>query len=115
MNTITPMKAWLNQATAAERALLAQNTGTSAAYLSHLAVNDDKLYKREPKPALAAAIERETKAMAKASRGRLPIVYRTDLVTACRECEYAKKCLGEKATASHFPIVTDDRQLKLDV
>lgn len=105
MSTITPLKVWLRQATTAERELLATNTGTSAQYLSHLAVNDDKLYKREPKPALAAAIERETKAMAKASKGRLPVVWRTDLVTACRECEFARKCLGERATASEFPIV----------
>ena len=115
MSTITPMKAWLNAATTAERELLARNIGTSSQYLSHLAVNDDKLYKREPKPALAGAIERETKSMAKASKGRLPVVWRTDLVEACRNCEYAKKCLGDKATASHFPIVTDERQMKLDV
>lgn len=107
MSTITPMKAWLNAATTAERELLAKNTGTSAQYLSHIAVNDDKLYKREPKPALAAAIERETKAMAKASKGRLPVVLRTDLVTACRNCEFAQKCLGDRATASQFPIVVD--------
>ena len=104
-STITPLKAWLKLATIAERETLAKNVGTSAMYLSHLAVNDDKLYRREPKPALAAAIERETKAMAKASKGRLPVVWRTDLVTACRECEFARKCLGERATASEFPIV----------
>ena len=107
MNTITPMKAWLNAATTAERELLANNAGTSAQYLSHLAVNDDKLYRREPKPALAAAIERETKAMAKASKGRLPVVWRTDLVTACRDCSFAKKCLGEIAERSEFPIVVE--------
>lgn len=107
MNTITPLKAWLNAATTAEREMLAKNAGTSVQYLSHLAVNDDKLYKREPKPALAAAIERETKAMARASKGRLPVVYRTDLVTACRQCEFARKCLGETAVRSEFPVVVD--------
>jgi hypothetical protein len=105
MNTITPLKAWLNAATTAEREMLAQNVGTSAQYLGHIAVNDDKLYRREPKPALAAAIERETKAMAKISKGRLPVVWRTDLVSACRQCEFARKCLGETAERSEFPIV----------
>ncbi len=105
MTTITPLKAFLNAATAAEKQLLADRAGTSVQYLGHLSVNDDKLYKREPKPALAAAIERETKALAKASKGRLPPVYRTDLVTACRECEFARKCLGETAVRSEFPIV----------
>jgi hypothetical protein len=103
--TITLMKTWLNAATTAERELLAQRVGTSSQYLGHIAVNDDRDYKREPKPALAAAIERETKAMSKASKGRLPVVWRTDLVTACRNCEFAKRCLGAAAEASHFPIV----------
>lgn len=126
MSTITILRAWLRAATAAERELLASRVGTSAQYLLHLAVNDDRAYKREPKPALAAAIERETRLMARASRGRLPVVLRTDLVTACRECEFARKCLGDAALASHFPIVTgveddtapresDPKQLQLDL
>ena len=107
MSTITPMRAWLKAATPDERETLAKRANTSAAYLAHLAVNDDKAYKREPKIVLAAAIERETKAMAKASKGRLPVVLRTDLVGGCRQCSYAQKCLGERALASEFPIVSD--------
>jgi hypothetical protein len=103
--TITPMKAWLNAATAAEREALAAAVGTSSQYLAHLAVNGDKSYKREPKPALAAAIERETKALFKTSKGRLPVVWRTDLVTACRQCDFARKCLGETALRSEFSVV----------
>lgn len=106
MTTITSLKAWLNAATTAEQSLLADRVGTSRQYLSHIAVNDDKSYKREPKPALAAAIERETKSMAKASKGRLPVVLRTDLVEACRQCEFARKCLGEDVIVrGDFPIV----------
>jgi len=108
MSTITTLKSFLNAATLGERELLARNVKTSVAYLGHLAVNDDKKYKREPKPELAAAIERETKKMARNSKGRLPVVLRTDLISACRECEFAKKCLGERITASHFPIVVED-------
>jgi len=107
MTTITTLKAWLNAATPAEREHLAAEAGTSAQYLGHLAANDDKQYKREPKPELAANIERVTKAMARSSKGRLPVVYRTDLISACRECEFARKCLGERVTASHFPVVVD--------
>lgn len=108
--TITPLKAWLNAATPAEREALAQRAGTSSQYLSHLAVNDDKNYKREPKPALAAAIERETKVMSKASKGRLPVVLRTDLVEVCRRCEYARACLGTGIVArSEFPIVASEK------
>ena len=103
--TITPMKAFLNAATTAEREALATKVGTSNQYLSHLAVNEDKNYKREPKIGLAAAIERETTAMAKASKGRLPVVLRTDLVEGCRGCPYARKVLGERVLQSEFPIV----------
>lgn len=103
--TISPLRAWINAATLAERKVLADAVGTSVQYLSHLAVNDDKAYKREPKPGLAALIERETQAMAKASKGRLPVVWRTDLVQACRGCEFARRCLGETAVRSEFPIV----------
>jgi hypothetical protein len=103
--TITPMKAWLNAATPAERDSLASAVGSSAQYLAHLAVNADKAYRREPKVILAAAIERETTAMAKASKGRLPVVLRTDLVEGCRGCPYARKVLGDRALQSEFPIV----------
>lgn len=108
MTTITQMKAWLQAATPAERETLAKLVNTSVAYLAHVAVNEDKLYKREPKIPLAAGIERETRAMAKSSKGRLPIVLRTDLIEGCRACPYAQKVLGERALASEFVIVSGD-------
>jgi hypothetical protein len=45
--------------------------------------------------------------MAKGSGGRLPIVWRTDLVTACRQCEFARRCLGDRALASEFGVVKE--------
>ena len=99
------MKAWLKAATTLERETLATRVGTSTQYLSHVAVNDDKNYRREPKIGLAAGIERETTAMAKSSKGRLPIVLRTDLIEGCRQCPYAQKALGERAVRSEFSIV----------
>lgn len=105
-DTISTMKAWMQAATAAEQELLAERAGTSRAYLYHLAADDASSYKREPKAKLAAAIERETKNMAKASKGRLPVVYRTDLNETCRECEFARRCLGaDRVAASEFPVV----------
>lgn len=103
--TISPLRAWILAATKVERETLAKKVGTSAMYLAHVAVNEDKQYKREPKIALAAAIERETAAMAKTSKGRLPVVLRTDLIEGCRQCPYAQKALGERAVRSEFPIV----------
>lgn len=101
----TPLSAWLRAATPAERDDLAQRVGTSTQYLGHLAADETKKYKREAKPALAAAIERETLAMSKETRGRLPVVWRTDLNGTCRQCSFAQRCLRDVATRSEFPIV----------
>ena len=79
-------------------------------HLGHLAASEETNYRREPKPQLAAAIERETKKMSKASRGRLPIVWRMDLVSACRNCEFARKCLGAAAVRADFQAVEDTTQ-----
>ena len=106
MKTISSLGAWMRAATPEEKQALAQRAGTSKAYLFHLSVGDAAKYKREPKAALAAAIERETKAMSKESNGRLPIVWRTDLNSACRQCDFARRCLGDAVvTAGEFPIV----------
>ena len=101
------VKLWMKASTAAEQEVLASKAGTSRAYLYHLSASEEKTYAREPKPKLAAAIERVTAEMHKASKGRLPRIYRTDLVTACRECEFAQKCLGAAAVRSDFPIVVE--------
>lgn len=107
MSTITPMKAWMMAATPQEQEALAEMVGTSRAMLYHYAGGF-----REVSAARGGQIEAATRTMAKASKGRLPIVYRTDVVEACRSCEYAQRCLGERAVASHFPIV-DPRQGEL--
>lgn len=99
-------KQWMRAATAEEQLLLASELGTSRAYLYHWAADESTSYRREPKPEQAAAIERITARMHKASNGRLPRVYRTDLVEACRQCEFAQKCLGAAAVRADFPIVT---------
>lgn len=107
MKTITPMRNWMAAATVEEQELLAHRVGTSRGMLYQLASGH-----RSASAERAQAIERETRRMAKASRGRLPIVYRTDLCEACRSCDFAHRCLGEKAVVSEFPIV-DARQLEL--
>ena len=101
------MKLFMRAATPAEQDLLAQQCGTSRSYLYHLSASEEKSYAREPKPKLAAAIERVSAEMHRSSKGRLPRIYRTDLVTACRGCEFAQKCLGAAAVRSDFPIVAE--------
>ncbi len=103
---MTPLKQWMQAATPDEQRLLAHEIGTTRTYLYHLAASPDRDYKREPRPELAAAIERVTATMHKASGGRLPRIYRTDLVKACASCEFAQRCLGAAAVRADFQVVT---------
>lgn len=100
MKTLHPLKVWMAAATADEQHMLAERVGTTRGNLYQYAGGH-----RQASAERGSAIERETKTMAKASKGRLPVVYRTDIVVACRSCEYAQRCLGERAVVSEFPIV----------
>jgi DNA-binding transcriptional regulator YdaS (Cro superfamily) len=107
MKTITSMKAWMAAATVDEQELLAERVGTTRGMLYQYAGGH-----RTASAERAGAIERSTAEMHKASKGRLPRIYRTDLSEACLQCEYAQKCLKGQAIVSEFPIV-DARQLEL--
>lgn len=96
-------QAWMRAANRAEQEQLAKAVGTSREYLYAISAADDADYRREPKIKLAAGIERETALMHKASGGRLPLVYRTDLVEGCRECQFAQRCLAN--TGAEFPVI----------
>lgn len=109
MKTITPMKAWMASATVDEQEALASRVGTTRGNLYQYAGGH-----RRASAERAGAIERATAEMHKASKGRLPRVYRTDLVEACLQCEYAQRCLGDRAVVSEFPIV-DRAQLELEL
>lgn len=103
------MKQWMRAANAAQQEQLAKAVGTSRAYLYHLAGDESANYAREPKPKLAAAIERVTEQM-HAADPKLPRVYRTDLVTACRECAFARECLGPIVDRVEFDVVEGAKQ-----
>ncbi len=112
MNTLHPLRVWLNAATTDEKKLLASRVGTSPAMLGLYARQDR--HGRECSAERAGQIEAVTAEMHRASKGRLPKVMRTDLCQACLTCAYARKCLGSRATVSEFPIV-DPSQLELDL
>jgi len=105
MNAI---KQWMRLSTTQEQEELARLAGTSRAYLYHLAGNTDKSYSREPQPKLAIAIEVASATLHKRTKGALPKIYRTDLVSSCRECSFAQRCLGAAAVRSDFPIEDND-------
>jgi len=98
------LKQWMALATTAEIEELAREAGTSRNYLYQLC-HDDKPHGREASNVLAARIERAAEVITRRSGGRLPHVLRTDLNAGCRSCEYARKCLGDAAIASHFRVL----------
>lgn len=102
MKTLHPMAVWMAAATADEQTMLAGKAGTSRGHLYQLAGGH-----RQASATMAGRIEGATAEMHKASKGRLPRVYRTDLCEACRACQYAAKCLGSRAVVSEFPIVSE--------
>ena len=95
------VKLWMKAATPDEQQLMADALGTSRAMLyqisgGHAPVSAER----------AVRFEHQAKAMHRASKGRLPLVYRTDLNEACRGCDFAQRCLGPLAVRADFPIVT---------
>lgn len=100
------LKAWMRIASTDEQIALAKAAGTSRGYLYHLA-NDTKSYAREANPKLARRIE----AAAETINGlnpRLPRILRTDLNSACRECDFAEKCLGRDVIIeSEFEMIDE--------
>jgi len=105
MKTITPFRAWMGAATTDEQKLLAERIGSSVGALHQYSSGHRRMSAER-----GIEIERVTREMARVSKGRLPIVYRTDMVTACRGCEFARSCLGtDIAVRSEFAIVTSEK------
>ena len=93
------LNVWMRAATPEEQEALARAAETSRAHLYQVSGGH-----RMFSPAKAAMVERATSAMAKSSRGRLPVVWRTDLAPVCAGCEFAQKCLGAHAMRADFPF-----------
>lgn len=95
----TTLKLWMQAATPAEQEALAAAVGTSRGTLYQYAGGH-----LQASAARGAAIERATSAMTK-TNPLLPVVYRTDTVEACRDCEFARRCLGDDIVVkSHFEV-----------
>jgi hypothetical protein len=97
------LKRWLRAATAAEQTELAQAVGTSTNTLEQYACRH-----RKPSAERAMAIEQAAAPITRRSKGRLPRLLRTDMASACSQCEFARKCLGMAAVASDFDAVPKD-------
>lgn len=106
---LTQLKLFMRVATVEEQETLARYAKTSRGMLYLVAGGH-----RNFSAAKAGLIEAATAVMHKASKGRLPRLYRSDLAEACAQCQYAQKCLGGLAMRAEFPIVSpndiDDAQ-----
>jgi hypothetical protein len=89
---MSAMKLWMRAASTKEQQELARRAKTSRAYLYVLA-NTTSEHSREPRPSLAARIERASVVM-REKNPKLPVVPRVSLNSDCRNCEYAKTCMG---------------------
>ena len=96
---VSALKLWMKLATADEQEALAAQCETSRQMLYQVANGH-----RNFSAAKAGLIEAASAAMHKASRGRLPKLYRSDLAAACAGCAYARECLGPRA---EFSLVDD--------
>ena len=99
------LKLWMQAASVDQQVDLAARAGTTRDYLYHLSADPDKKYARDANPGLAARIEQASLALSKETKGKLPKVYRTDLNSTCRGCEFAAKCLGPVAVRSQFDFL----------
>lgn len=104
MSTNT-LAVFISRATLAEKRDFAKRIGSTYAYAIYHLPKSDREGWREPRPELAARIEEVTVAMSRESGGRLPVVWRVELNTACRGCKFAQRCLRDKAIAAEFEVV----------
>lgn len=102
----TALKLWMREATAAEQEELAAAGSSTRGQLYQVSGGFRKF-----RPGKAIAIERKATEMHKASGGRLPMVYRTDMAAECAGCEFAQKCIGPAAQRADFPVGEDGTQL----
>jgi hypothetical protein len=95
---IDTLHTWLLAATSDEQQQLADaSTSGSTNTLFQYALGN-----RTPSAEKAGMIEQAAEPITRKSKGRLPQLLRTDMVAACRECPYARKCLGAKAAGGDF-------------
>lgn len=95
---------WMRLASADEQEQMAQMADTSRGQLYQVATGQ-----RQFSAEKAGLIEAASHAMNRSSKGRLPVIYRSDLSSACASCDYARRCLGELALRADFPLLVEDQ------
>lgn len=100
------LRKWMRAATPQEREQLAALADTTMGTLHQIS----GAYRSGGKPSVRAGLARRLELAAEQLRKtnrNLPVLVRTDLSPECAECEFAQKCLGQKAVASDFPFIVE--------
>lgn len=98
------LRLWMQSASSDEKAALADLAGTTVGTLNQIAGG----YRTNGEAAIRAGLARKLEKAALVLNKRnkaLPQLLRTDLSPECRECDFAQKCLGEKASMSGFVVL----------
>lgn len=95
------LKIWMTAATAEEKAALADLADTSVGTLNQIAGGYRSNGDASVRAGLARKLEKAAATLNRRNQS-LPVLLRTDLSPECRECDFAKKCLGDRAAASGF-------------
>ena len=101
------LKVWMLAATQDEKAALADLAGTTVGTLSQISGGYRSGGEANVRSGMARKLENAAKVLNKRNLA-LPALLRTDLSHECRGCDFAQKCLGDRAAASGFNVVMDD-------
>lgn len=81
------LKDWFEKASSLEQKTLVKMAGITRMYLYKL------IHGSKPSAEVAGRLEVALEELEKGSKGRLPVITRADLCTACANCPYAQRCL----------------------
>ena len=81
------LKVWMEESNGDEKKLLAKSAGVGLVTLYQIAAG-----KRRASAAIAAKVSVASVKMAVKSKGRLPVLLRSDISPVCAACPYSPKC-----------------------
>ena len=100
------LRLWMQAASQDEKAALADLANTTVGTLNQIAGG----YRTGGEAVIRAGLARKLEKAAQVLNRRnksLPTLLRTDLSPECRECEFAQRCLGDKAIMSGFNVIEE--------
>lgn len=103
---VNQLRVFLSAATTAEKAELAERSGTTLGTLNQVAGGYRRGGQAVVRAGLAMRIEAAAAELRKRNRS-LPELYRTDLSPECRGCDFAQRCLGNKTAGGDFAVLPD--------